>query len=239
VPVVCDAARYVSRWLSLIHGHRQNFANLHLLQFQLGPDVIVGTVHASKVELGVDLRGMIHLKIIIRNLEPRQEYRSCDGVILKHFTARDVISRWDVVEVYERATARVATQFLDTLLARSPVPIRAIQVDGGSEFYADFEAACQQRQIRLFALPPRSPKLNGAVERAQRTHTEEFYEVTPCAWTITGLNTELRAWEQIYNTIRPHQALAYRTPVQFLQEQGIIAATCPSLSHMSWTSTAA
>ena len=29
----------------------------------------------------------------------------------------------------------------------------------------------------LFVLPPRSPKLNGHVERAQRTHKEEFYEV--------------------------------------------------------------
>ena len=33
------------------------------------------------------------------------------------------------------------------------------------------------RGIRLFVLRPRSPKLNGCVERAQSTHTEEFYEV--------------------------------------------------------------
>ena len=62
---------------------------------------------------------------------------------------------------------------------RMPFPVRAIQVDGGSEFQAAFEAACQARGIRLFVLPPRSPKLNGCVQRAQRTHTEEFYEVTP------------------------------------------------------------
>jgi putative transposase len=30
----------------------------------------------------------------------------------------------------------------------------------------------------VFVLPPRSPKLHGSVERANRTHTEEFYEVT-------------------------------------------------------------
>ncbi len=60
-----------------------------------------------------------------------------------------------------------------------PFKIKAIQVDGGSEFMAQFEEACQQRRIRLFVLPPRSPKLNGSVERAQRTHTEEFYESLP------------------------------------------------------------
>src|SRR6516164_9619385 len=51
-----------------------------------------------------------------------------------------------------------------------PFPIRALQVDGGSEFAAEFEQACQQRGLYLFVLPPRSPKLNGAVERANRTH---------------------------------------------------------------------
>jgi hypothetical protein len=39
------------------------------------------------------------------------------------------------------------------------------------------EPADCQRLADLFVLPPRSPKLNGAVERAQRSHTEEFYTV--------------------------------------------------------------
>jgi len=161
------------------------------------------------------------------------DLRPVPGVTLKQFTARDVVSRWDVLEVHQRATAALAAQFLDTMQARLPFPLRAVQVDGGSEFYADFETACQQRGIRLFALPPRSPKLNGAVERAQRTHTEEFYEVTPCAWTVAALNAELRQWEHTYNTIRPHQALGYRTPLQFLQQQGMLPTIGPSLSHMS------
>ena len=42
---------------------------------------------------------------------------------------------------------------------------------------AELEQACQQRGLRLFVLPPRSPRLNGWVERAQRTHSEEFYQV--------------------------------------------------------------
>jgi putative transposase len=66
-------------------------------------------------------------------------------------------------------------------------------------------------------LPPRSPKLNGAVERANRTHTEEFYQVASCSLEMKKLNRELRQWEKIYNTVRPHQALGYLTPLQFLQ----------------------
>ena len=138
------------------------------------------------------------------------------GLVLQQFTARDVISRWDVCEVHRRATSTAAALFLDTLLARAPFPIRAIQVDGGSEFQALFEPACQQRGVRLFVLPPRSPQLNGAVERANRTHTEEFYEVTPCSLQLSALNRELQHWEQIYNSVRPHQALNYQTPSEFI-----------------------
>ena len=147
------------------------------------------------------------------------DVRPLPGVVLKHFTARDVVSCWDVVEAHTRATATTAVGFLDALQARMPFPVRAIQVDGGSEFQAGFEQACQERDILLFTLPPRSPKLNGCVERAQRTHTEEFYEVNDFSLDVATLNQELQAWERIYNTVRPHQALGYLTPQQFLQRQ--------------------
>jgi transposase InsO family protein len=146
------------------------------------------------------------------------DVRPVPGVVFKQFTARDVVSRWDVIQAHGRATAYAATQFLDTLLHRMPFPIRALQVDGGSEFAAEFEQACQQRGLHLFVLPPRSPKLNGAVERANRTHTEEFYQVTACSLEMKKLNRELRQWEKIYNTVRPHQSLGYLTPHQFLSQ---------------------
>ncbi len=56
------------------------------------------------------------------------------------------------------------------------------------------------------------------MERAQRTHTGEFYKVADLTWTVAELNRDLQAWERVYNTVRPHQALGYRTPEQFLRE---------------------
>jgi transposase InsO family protein len=146
------------------------------------------------------------------------DVRPLPGVIVKHFTARDIISRWDVLEAHSRATSNTASGFIDVLLKRMPFPIRAIQVDGGSEFQDAFERECQKRGIKLFILPPRSPKLNGHVERAQRTHTEEFYEVTEASFELSELNRALLKWEEVYNTIRPHQALGYLTPRQFLEQ---------------------
>jgi putative transposase len=68
-----------------------------------------------------------------------------------------------------------------------PFGVRALSIDNGSEFMADFEAECAWRGIALFVLPPRSPKLNGAVERANRTHSEEFYEVTDAPLELAAL----------------------------------------------------
>lgn len=144
------------------------------------------------------------------------DLRPLPGLVFKHFTARDVVSRWDVLELHGRATAGTATAFLDTVQERMPFAVRAIQVDGGSEFMAGFEQACRDRGIRLFVLPPRSPKLNGSVERAQRTHQEEFYELTTAEATVAALNEALLDWERIYNHLRPHQSLGYQTPAQFL-----------------------
>ncbi|MCZ7405567.1 MAG: integrase core domain-containing protein [Candidatus Methanoperedens sp.] len=145
------------------------------------------------------------------------DVRPLPGVVLKHFTGRDVISKWDVLEAHTTASSHTAAAFMDTLLTRMPFPIKVIQVDGGSEFQDAFEEECQKRGIKLFVLPPRSPKLNGHVERAQRTHTEEFYEVTDTSFEIAELNQALLEWERVYNTVRPHQALGYLTPKEFLK----------------------
>ena len=101
---------------------------------------------------------------------------------------------------------------------RMPFPVKAIQVDGGSEFQDAFERECQRRGIKLFVLPPRSPKLNGHVERAQRTHTEEFYEVTDTSFEMPELNRSLLKWEGVYDTVRPNQALGYLTPQEYLEK---------------------
>jgi putative transposase len=150
------------------------------------------------------------------------DIRPLPNVNFKHFTAHDVVSRWNVVSVYNRATASNAAHFLDALEKRMPFPVKAIQVDGGSEFQDVFESVCQRRGIKLFVLPPRSPKLNGGVERAHRTHTEEFYEITNSNFEIADLEKELVEWEHIYNTVRPHQALGYLTPLEFLKRRSCI-----------------
>ena len=156
------------------------------------------------------------------------QLRPLPGVVRYHFTAVDVVSRWNVLGVRATASATTAEAFLTELLARMPFPVRAVQVDGGSEFMADFEQACQARGLALYVLPPRSPKLNGHVERAHRTHRQEFYEGYDGDLDLPVLQQALREWEHVYNHLRPHQALGYQTPAAHVR-----SSPHACLSHMS------
>jgi putative transposase len=103
-----------------------------------------------------------------------------------------MVSRWDVVEVYRSGNAGNARKFLETLIERTPFPVRAVQVDGGSEFMSQFEQACAEKNIRLFLLPSRSLQLNGHVERAQRTHTEEYHDRYMGELELEALNKAMK-----------------------------------------------
>ena len=67
------------------------------------------------------------------------DIRPLPGKVYKQFTAGDLISRWAYSSLHSQATANLARVFLEELLRKCPFPVRAIQVDGGSEFYGEFE----------------------------------------------------------------------------------------------------
>ena len=99
-----------------------------------------------------------------------------------------------------------------------PFHIKAIQVDGGSEFKAGFEHECRKRGIDLFELPPRSPELNAHVERNDGTWRYGFY----ATWDLPNddlddVNRWIDAFADEFNTFRPRQALDGHTPAEYLQ----------------------
>jgi len=141
------------------------------------------------------------------------------GVVRDHFSAVDVVSRYGVVGIRSTATAGTAKDFLSDVQTRCPFPITAIQIDGGSEFMAEFEQECQARAIALWVLPPHSPKLNGQVERLNRTFREEWWECYDGEVDLLAMQEAGREGETVYNAVRPHQSLGMRTPVEFLAER--------------------
>src|SRR5882672_11044317 len=71
--------------------------------------------------------------------------------------ARDSVSRWDAVEVQERATSLAAAHFLDTLINRMAFLIAALQVDASSEFAADLNKSVSNEAYRSSCSSPFAP----------------------------------------------------------------------------------
>lgn len=147
---------------------------------------------------------------------------------IKHFTAYDPVGRFTAAKAFSTATAGCAKNFLDKLVKAFPFAISGIQVDGGSEFMAEFEQACKDKGLALFVLPPKRPQLNGAVERAQGSWRYEFYACHDLPQRLNRLNEHIDAFAHLYNHYRPHGALGGQTPNEYL----IATSKADPPSHM-------
>ena len=97
------------------------------------------------------------------------------------------------------------------LLGALPFPLLSVQVDGGSEFMAGFEDACEELRGPLHVLP-RRPQWNGCVERTNRSARIEFWSLYDGPLTVVGVRPALARYEIVFNSERPHTSLAYQTP---------------------------
>jgi len=63
----------------------------------------------------------------------------------------------------------------------------------------------------------RTPEDNAVLERFNRTIQEEFVEMTQTPIEdIQPFNLDLTEWLIEYNSVRPHQALDYLTPLEYI-----------------------
>ena len=141
--------------------------------------------------------------------------RHYQGTQYKHFRAICPFTKISFGQVYWQATSKNAARFLRYAIGKFPFPITSIQVDGGNEFMGDFEALCRELGIALYVLPPRSPEYNGCVERSNSTVKTEFYSQYQGAATLEAVQAGLEEYALFYNTIRPHQALDYMSPLGY------------------------
>lgn len=79
-------------------------------------------------------------------------------------------------------------------------------MDGGSEFSAEFEVACQQKQLPLFVLQPQSPNLNAHLERSHSPRYEEFYHGARDSDETAARNRQLRRSEHILRKTERHSS---------------------------------
>ena len=117
---------------------------------------------------------------------------------LYQFTAVDDCSRYLVAGLAQRASAAATLAFLDQVLDQMPFAIQRIQTDRGTEFFAEtVQRRLMAETIKFRPVPPRSPHLNGKVERVQRTVLEEFWPTVDAR--ADEVSDQLALWVHHYN----------------------------------------
>ena len=138
---------------------------------------------------------------------------------LYQFTAIDDCTRIRVLKVYAACNQRTAIQFIDEVIRRLPFRVQVVQTDNGAEFQSQFHWHVEGLDIRHVYIRPRTPHLNGKVERSHRVDDQEFYQLLDqdgISDDIHLFNEKLREWEDYYNYHRPHGALDGQTPYERL-----------------------
>jgi len=138
------------------------------------------------------------------------------GKRIYQFTAIDVLTKRRILKYYSSLASKNGADFLRYCLQRFPFPIRAIQTDNGSEFLKYFDALCKKLNLPHYFIYPRTPKQNTYVEVSHLADKNEFYLQGNVGCDIKSMQRKLEEWEHIWNYIRPHEALDYLTPDEYL-----------------------
>ena len=117
----------------------------------------------------------------------------------------------------ERALEAACLHRFGTIRPQTDTPI--MRSDNGLIFQSRrFRTACAFYRLEQEYITPYTPEQNGLIERWFRSLKEE------CVWQHTfesfaEAKLKVNAWIHWYNEARPHQALGYRSPRQFQQQQ--------------------
>ena len=134
------------------------------------------------------------------------------------YTAIDDATRVRALKIYKRHTQANAIDFIDYVVEKFPFRIRTIRTDRGHEFQALFHWHVADLGMEHVYIKPRTPQLNGKVERSHRTDKDEFYQLLTYKDDV-DLEEKLAVWERFYNFDRPHGAHGGKTPYEALREK--------------------
>ena len=134
------------------------------------------------------------------------------------YTAVDDATRIRALKIYKRHTQENAIDFIDYVIEKFPFRIHTVRTDNGHEFQAQFHWHVEDLGLHHVYIKPRSPNLNGKVERSHSTDEQEFYQLLSYTDDV-DLRKKLAEWERFYNFDRPHAGLKGKTPYEILREK--------------------
>jgi transposase InsO family protein len=119
--------------------------------------------------------------------------------------------------MYGNKSSRSAADFLCRLRYLVDQPIGNSQTDNGSEFAWEFERTAAGLGIQRYFSGVRTPRDNPEIDRFNGTLEYEWLYDSNLSVDPEDLNPRLTEWLIEYNFNRPHQSLAYLTPMQYIE----------------------
>ena len=134
-------------------------------------------------------------------------------------TAVDHATKLGYARMYKNKSSRFAADFLYRFRYLANQPIENLQKDNGSEFAWEFEMATAKLGIQRYFSRVKTPKDNPKIERFNETLEYEWLYNFNLSLDPEELNPRLTEWLIEYNFNRPHQSLAYLTPLEYIEKQ--------------------
>lgn len=140
-----------------------------------------------------------------------------DGIRNYFYSVVDVRSKFAFSYHYQHLNSQNTVDFFKKLEKVIPYKINTVQTDNGLEFLGDFEDYLKKRNIPHIFIYPRCCKINGVVERYQRSLQEEFidhnleYIHNPGVFLL-----KLMDYMIFFNTRRVHKSLGLISPTDYL-----------------------
>jgi len=138
------------------------------------------------------------------------------GLKLYTLTGIDTKTKTAFAKCYLSHKSSKTADFIGECISK--FPITKIQTDNGSEFARHFKETLKDNRIVHYHSYPRCPKMNASIERFNRTLCEDFLEKEKftALTDINLLNQKLQEYLNWYNNERPHKALNFLTPNEFV-----------------------
>lgn len=139
------------------------------------------------------------------------------GVVYRFVSIIDVVTRFAWCQCVPSLSASNIQTVFQAFTTRYQSPIHTVQTDNGSEFLGVFHVFLADTGITHEFIYPRSPRINGIVERFNRTVQEEcINRCSDLGVDMESFKNKLADYCAWYNTKRPHYALNYLTPAAVL-----------------------
>ncbi len=133
-------------------------------------------------------------------------------------TAIDAHGKIAYARMYPSKHSKHAKDFLFRLNYLLDKKIENVTRDNGTEFAGEFDEAISELGLGSYYSRVKTPTDNPVNERFNRTLDEEFIQMGNMTSDCNLFNQKLTEWLIEYNFKRPHQALAYISPIEFYEK---------------------